>query len=190
MSKPPWAAHCVPNSGNDERPAATDSYHSRIWNAARELRGTAPSQISDKMSGRRRTLLGPDPLQEGCLSTLRALGRSVTAQVISKDGTSTLDGWAFGGAAAASRMLQFERGTETVLHLSEIPGDLLERLQAVPATDGPLTILRTPGALAYRGAKPHLAHPLLVYSELLTSPDPHAVRVANALREQFLAQVA
>jgi hypothetical protein len=43
--------------------------------------------------------------------------------------------WAFGGAAAASRMLQFERGTETVLHLSEIPRDLLERLRAVPAAD-------------------------------------------------------
>ncbi|HYQ29174.1 MAG TPA: type IV toxin-antitoxin system AbiEi family antitoxin [Polyangiaceae bacterium] len=98
--------------------------------------------------------------------------------------------WAFGGAAAASRMLRFERGTETVLHLPEIPRDLLERLQVVPAADGPLTLLRTPGALAYRGAMPHLAHPLLVYSELLTSTEPQAARAANALREQFLAKVA
>jgi len=98
--------------------------------------------------------------------------------------------WAFGGTAAACRMLQFDRGTETVLHLAEVPADLLEQLQAVPASDGPLTILRTPGALAYQGAKPHLAHPLLVYSELLTSTEPRAVRAASALREQFLAKAA
>ena len=98
--------------------------------------------------------------------------------------------WAFGGAAAAHRMLNSERGTETVLHVSEVSVALLEQLRAVPATDGPLTILRTRGAIAYRGMKPHLAHPLLVYSELLTVAEPNAVRAAQALREQLLAEAA
>jgi len=94
--------------------------------------------------------------------------------------------WAYGGTAAACSMLQSHLGTETVLHLAEVPVDLLGQLQAVPASDGPLTILHTPGALAYQGAKPHLAHPLLVYTELLTSTEPRAAAVADAVREQFL----
>jgi len=114
--------------------------------------------------------------------------------------------WAFGGAAAAHRMLAFDRGTQTVLHLTEVPVDLLEQLQAVRAPDGPLTILRTPGALAYQGIKPHLAHPLLVYAELLTCAQPSAAGVAgvagagvagagvagaaNEIRDQFFARVS
>ena len=101
--------------------------------------------------------------------------------------------WAFGGAAAAHRMLALDRGTETVLHLAEVPVDLLEQLQAVRAPDGPLTVLRTPGALAYRGIKPHLAHPLLVYAELLACAEPGAAGAAgaaNAIREQFFARVS
>jgi hypothetical protein len=94
--------------------------------------------------------------------------------------------WAFGGIAAASRMASMDRGTETVLHLAEIPDGLLERLQAVPAPNGPITILHTPGTLAYQGIKSHLAHPLLVYSELLTSTEPQAVSAANRVRAQFL----
>jgi hypothetical protein len=97
--------------------------------------------------------------------------------------------WAFGGFAAASRMARIDRGTETVLHLAEIPLGLLEQLQAVPAPDGSLIILRTPGVLAYQGTKPRLAHPLLVYSELLTSHEPHAAQAANTVREQYLTAV-
>jgi hypothetical protein len=98
--------------------------------------------------------------------------------------------WAYGGAAAAHRMLAFGRGAETLIHLSRVPVDLLEQLRAVRAPDGALTILHTPGELAYQGAKLHLAHPLLIYSELLISDEPRATRAANAIREQFLAEVA
>jgi len=98
--------------------------------------------------------------------------------------------WALGGTAAASRMLATDRGAETVLHLAEAPSDLLERLRAVPAPNGSLTILRTPGTLAYQGAKPHLAHPLLVYSELLTAAKPETRDAASALHQQFLAERA
>ena len=95
--------------------------------------------------------------------------------------------WALGGIAAASRMAPMvNRGTETVLHLAEIPAGLLEQLQAVPTPDGPITILHTPGTLAYQGIKPRLAHPLLVYSELLTSTEPQAAQAANSVRDQFL----
>ena len=97
--------------------------------------------------------------------------------------------WAFGGTAAASRMLAIDRGVETVLHLAELPSSLLQQLQATAAPNGSLTILHTPGTVAYQGASPHLAHPLLVYSELLTSAEPKARQTASALRREFLADL-
>lgn len=97
--------------------------------------------------------------------------------------------WALGGSAAASYMVPIDRGAETVVHMAEVPPNLLERLQAVPAANGPLSILHTPGTLAYRGTRPHLAHPLLVYTELLTSPEPQSEQAARALREMFLAHL-
>ena len=97
--------------------------------------------------------------------------------------------WAFGGSAAASRMIAMDRGVETILHMTEIPPDVMGRLKAVPSANGPLTILHTPGRLAYRGTGSHLAHPLLVYTELLTSTAPQSAQAASALREQFLAEL-
>jgi len=97
--------------------------------------------------------------------------------------------WALGGSAAASRMIRADRGAETVVHLAEVPLDLMKRLQAVPAASGALTILHTPGTAAYRGIAPYLAHPLLVYTELLTSTELQSRRAAAALRERFLADL-
>jgi len=87
-------------------------------------------------------------------------------------------------------MIPTTRSTETVLHVANPPPDLRERLQAVPAASGSLTILRTPGKLAYQGTMPHLAHPLLVYTELLVSAEPQAGQTAGTLRERFLPDLA
>lgn len=87
--------------------------------------------------------------------------------------------WALGGAAAASRMLATDRGADTILHLAEDSPDVLDQIRAIPAQRGSLTVLHSPGTVAYRGARPHTAHPLLVYTELSTSADPQTVRVAG-----------
>lgn len=94
--------------------------------------------------------------------------------------------WAFGGGAAAWRMAEFYRGTDTVLHVNAVPVDILRQLRAIPAADGAFTILRTPGAVAYDGVRPHVAHPLLVYSEMVTSLDPRMREAADEIRERFL----
>lgn len=98
--------------------------------------------------------------------------------------------WALGGSAAASRMLSVARGTETVVHMAEVPADLLLKLRAVPAPNGSLTVLQTPGTLAYQGVSAHLAHPLLIFSELLSSSEPHVARTASELRRRFLPELA
>ncbi|MEO7036985.1 MAG: type IV toxin-antitoxin system AbiEi family antitoxin [Polyangiaceae bacterium] len=71
-----------------------------------------------------------------------------------------------------------------------IPRDIPRQLRAIAAPDGPLTVLHTPGLLPYQGSAPHLAHPLLVYTELLSSPDPRMAEAAAELRGRFLKELA
>ena len=96
--------------------------------------------------------------------------------------------WALGGGAAAWRMTHFYRGPETVVHVLQPPSDLPRHLRAIPAQDGPLTILHTPGVVAYQGAEPNLAHPLLVYTEMLASGDPRMREAAQELLKRFLPE--
>ncbi len=94
--------------------------------------------------------------------------------------------WALGGGAAAWRMSRFYRGPDTVLHVHSMPAEALRKLRVVPDPRGALTILRTPGAIAYEGPEPHLAHPLLVYSEMMCSSEPRMREAAAQLAERFL----
>ena len=95
--------------------------------------------------------------------------------------------WAYGGAAAAWRMTESYRGDETIIHVDTMLEEALRQLRVVPdRSAGPLTILRTPGTIAYAGTEPRLVHPLLVYTEMMTSTDPRAREAAADLRERFL----
>ena len=94
--------------------------------------------------------------------------------------------WAWGGGAAAMRLTRYYRGKDTVLHVQNPPEILPAMLHALPATGGPLTILRTPGEIAFNGALPRTAHPLLVYTELLATNDERAREAAEAVWDRFL----
>jgi len=94
--------------------------------------------------------------------------------------------WAWGGGAAAFRLTGHFRGEDSVLLVPEPKSDLPRALNALPAKDGPLTILRAKGPLMLEGAKPHTAHPLLVYAELLTRPSERAAEAAEEIREKYL----
>ena len=94
--------------------------------------------------------------------------------------------WVYGGAAAGWRMTKFYRGDDTVLHVNAPSDDALRQLRVIPDRTGPLTILRTPGTIAYDGTAARLAHPLLVYTEMMTTTDPRAREAAAEIRERFL----
>jgi hypothetical protein len=95
--------------------------------------------------------------------------------------------WVYGGTAAAWKMAKFYRGDETVIHVDAASNDALRQLRVVPdRAAGPLTILRTPGTTAYEGTAPRIAHPLLVYTEMMASTDPRAREAAAEIRERFL----
>ena len=131
-------------------------------------------------SSDRRVLLHPDDLLDrwvqGYAKVLRprlVLGRyrgpepdplALERRIESALGDET--SWAFGGAAAAFRVTGTFRGETTVLHLAAPVPDFAARLDVRPDQQGPLVALEVPGPLAFEGVGPHLAHPLLVYTEL------------------------
>ncbi len=94
--------------------------------------------------------------------------------------------WCWGGGAALHRISGFYRGEATVLHLPDPPVDLPRMLRALPAKEGPLTVLRLPGPVAAQGREAHTAHPLLVYSELMTQGDPRGREAAAELWREVL----
>lgn len=91
--------------------------------------------------------------------------------------------YAWGGAAAAYRQTQHYRGQTTVIH-GDL-GDALETIEARPAAESPnLLVLGHIGAV--RGNVPHLAHSLLVYSELYQDPNERAREAAQVYSDKFL----
>ena len=84
------------------------------------------------------------------------------------------------------RLTKHYRGEETVLHVDTPPADLANRFRALPAQGGPLTILRLPGQIGFEGILPRTAHPLLVFTELLTTGKERAREAAQKIRERYL----
>ena len=72
------------------------------------------------------------------------------------------------------------------VHVADRMPDLPRKLRALPDPEGRLLVLRTPIPLAFEGTGPLLAHPLLVYAELLSSNDDRAHEAAREVRHRFL----
>lgn len=71
------------------------------------------------------------------------------------------------------------------------PGfDVAIRLRALRADDGPLILVRAPGPLAFKGAKPRTVAPLLVYTELLFAGDKRAREAAGEIERKYLGHLA
>lgn len=92
----------------------------------------------------------------------------------------------YGGTAGAYRLEPHYRGALTVAHLGPPSEELRRRLKAVPARDGELVWMRHIGQASQKGETPDTVHPLLVYSELVSDPDPRAGEAADLIRERRL----
>lgn len=89
--------------------------------------------------------------------------------------------WQLGGTSAAWRMLRHYRGSRVTIQIEGDPANVTKLLRAIPDPNGDLIILRELSPLAKKGDAAGLAHPLLVYSELMSSGDERAVETANLL---------
>jgi hypothetical protein len=97
--------------------------------------------------------------------------------------------WAWGGATAGYRLTQHYQSATTTLHVAAPTARMQRQLGLLPSKDGPIVILGTPGRLGLEGPAPHVAHPLLVYSELVLEGDERALEAASEIRGQFLGQI-
>lgn len=133
------------------------------------LAGFATSVRQGLLVGRYRTQdADPDALEQR------------VAPILDKVGS-----WRWGGGAASHRMTGYFRGERTVVHVEDPPADLQRRLRGVPAPDGPLIVLRSPGPKGLEGTLPDTAHPLLVYTELLTDGSERARDAAQELADRY-----
>ena len=75
------------------------------------------------------------------------------------------------------------------MHVASPPVAMQRQLGLLPAKDGPVVVLDVPGPLGLDGPFPHIAHPLLVYTELLVEGDERALEAAMEIRNRFLGHI-
>ncbi len=94
--------------------------------------------------------------------------------------------WRWGGGAAAIRLTGLYRGDRTIVYLREPDPERVRALPLVPDTEGEVALLRGPGPLAFKGPEPDVAHPLLVYLDLLTEGHERAREAAAEIYRRYL----
>ena len=111
--------------------------------------------------------------------------------------------WRWGGAAAAHKLTGHYRGSRTVLHIEDMPGELPGELRALRASnrilrapganhphhwpeDGNLVILDAFGSESLAGATSDTAHPLLVYSEMMLGHDERMREAGGEVFDRYL----
>ena len=98
--------------------------------------------------------------------------------------------WALTGAAGAYELERFYRGEETQLFIgvAAIRDELQRDLKLLPDKRGPVTLFKFFGdVVLYPGAQRRpVAHPWLIFAELLYQGEPRALEAAEEIREKFL----
>jgi hypothetical protein len=96
--------------------------------------------------------------------------------------------WAVTGAPAAFRLQRFYRGEQIPVFVGIAPDRLTRDLKLLPDKNGAVLLLREFGTLfpwrVERGLP--VAHPWLIYAELLHEGGARAIEAATEIREKFL----
>jgi hypothetical protein len=97
--------------------------------------------------------------------------------------------WSVTGGPAAHALQKFYRGLELPIFVDSFPDQLRRRLRILPDKSGPLILLRSFGTVPFwRETEPFpIAHPWLIYSELMYCSDPRAHEAAEEIKREFLA---
>jgi hypothetical protein len=97
--------------------------------------------------------------------------------------------WSVTGGPAAYALQKFYRGLELPVFIDAFSDQLRRQLRILPDKTGPIILLRSFGTVPFwRNTDPFpLAHPWLIYSELMNSPDPRAHEAAEELKREYLS---
>jgi hypothetical protein len=97
--------------------------------------------------------------------------------------------WSLTGGPAAFELQRFYKGAEIPIFVPSLAEADLRELRVLPDRNGPLVFLRAFGTVPFwkkiRGSM--IAHPWLIYSELMYSSDPRAHEAAEQLKAEFLS---
>jgi hypothetical protein len=114
-----------------------------------------------------------------------------TAQLLRKIRTTFAKAslkWSLTGGPAAFELQHFYKGPEIPIFAESPTQTTLRELRVLPDRNGPLILLRTFGTVPFwkkiRGNM--IAHPWLIYCELMYSSDPRAHEAAEQLKAEFL----
>ena len=96
--------------------------------------------------------------------------------------------WALTGAAGAFELDRYYRSDSTTAFISAEPKTLAAPLALLPDRQGPITLLRWFSPLVIRPNRTSdpVAHPWLLYAELLQMNDPRALEAAGEIEKKYL----
>jgi hypothetical protein len=98
--------------------------------------------------------------------------------------------WSLTGGPAAFELQRFYKGPETPIFVDSLTEATLRKLRVLPERNGPLILLRAFGTVPFwkEIRQNMIAHPWLIYCELMYSSDPRAHEAAEQLKAEFLKQ--
>lgn len=124
------------------------------------------------------------PGEANLAQTLRVLGSELEDKKIS---------WALTGGFAADILTRHFRGEQLSFFAQEWPVDLTRRLKWLPSDRGAVTVLRKFSPLvAFNLETPHsqpVAHPLLVYAELIFQGRERELETAKMVYDKYLSSL-
>ena len=96
--------------------------------------------------------------------------------------------WSLTGGAAAFELQRLYKGQELVLFVDNPTETTARQMRLLPDREGPITILRSFGSATHwkQINETMVAHPWLIYAELMSSPDPRAHEAAAEIKSEFL----
>lgn len=119
----------------------------------------------------------------------RDLGQTLAR--FQKEAKATRPTWALTGGFAADLLTRHFRGDDLGLFVSHLSSDLTRRLRWLPSPEGPVTVLRQFSPLVvFKSEDPPkfpVAHPLLVYAELVLQGRERELEAAKVLYDQYIA---
>ena len=96
--------------------------------------------------------------------------------------------WSLTGGPASFRLNRFYQGLEIPLFCENLTAEVSRKARLLPDHDGPVAVLKSFGELPFWKEVDgiQLAHPWLIYCELMHSSDPRAHEAAEELRSEYL----
>ena len=94
--------------------------------------------------------------------------------------------WAWGGLTASNKMTGGYRDNSTTIHVESFYMENFASLRAMPDESGDLVIMRMAGPISMKGAVKNTMHPLLIYTQLITSDDEKARDAAADIYDRYI----